>query len=323
MTEKSSRTFVLMMAAILPNYMKTIFDPRLLNICLLGNRLLLLSWHRILFYNNMIEKSSRTFTAIFAILILASTPVLTTIHPALAVTSPTGVMIPLYTYPGTTWTQVIQAKTAHPSVPIVVTINPNSGPGSNIDSNFVSGIQQLQSAGVTVLGYVYTSYCSRSTSAVESDINAYINWYHVNGILFDEMSNVSGCETYYSTLTNYVHSHGMALAVGNPGTSTLSSYVGTVDVLSIYEGAGMPSTSTLQSYVFNGAYPRSNFGYVAYSISTMPSQTVINTDSNYAEYLYITDDGGSNPYDTLPSYFSTEVASLDTGSTITIPDIPT
>ena len=269
----------------------------------------------------MIEQSHRRITTFFAALILCTTPFLTVDHPAFA-TSSTGVMIPLYTYPGTTWTQVIAAKTANPSVPIVVTINPSSGPGSSSDSNFVSGIQQLQAAGVTVLGYVYTSYGSRSTSAVESDINAYINWYHVDGIMFDEMSNVDGSQTYYSTLTNYVHSHGMTLSVGNPGTSTLSSYVGTVDVLSISEGS-MPSASTLQANTFNGAYPKSDFEFVAYGVSSLPSQSTITTDSNYVAWIYITNDGGSNPYDTLPSYFATEVAMLNTGSTSTAPGAPT
>ncbi|HJT10620.1 MAG TPA: spherulation-specific family 4 protein, partial [Candidatus Nitrosotalea sp.] len=207
----------------------------------------------------MIEQSHRRIMTLFTVLTLCTTPFLTVYHPAFAVSSPTGVIIPLYTYPGTTWTDVIAAKTAHPSVPIAAIINPSSGPGSGIDSNYVSGIQQLQSAGVTVLGYVYTSYAGRSISAVESDISAYHNWYHANGIMFDEMSNANGDESYYSTISNYAKSLGMTMTVGNPGTSTPSSYVGTVDVLSIYEGSGMPSGSTLQASTFNGAYPKSDF----------------------------------------------------------------
>jgi len=34
-------------------------------------------------------------------------------------------------------------------------------------------VQSAEAAGITVVGYVYTSYGSRSIAAVESDINNY------------------------------------------------------------------------------------------------------------------------------------------------------
>ncbi|SMH71421.1 putative spherulin 4 [Candidatus Nitrosotalea okcheonensis] len=233
----------------------------------------------------------------------------------------TGVMVPLYSYPGSYWTQVIQAKNAHPSVPIVAIINPNSGPGSSSDPNYVSGIQQLQAAGVKVLGYVYTSYGARSASTVESDINSYNNWYHVNGIFFDEMANTAGLETYYSSLSGYTKSLGMTMTVGNPGTDTLSSYIGTMDVLDIYENPGMPALTDLTGW--HTSYPKSNFGLIAFGVGSLPIQSTITTDSTYVGYVYITDDVLPNPYDTVPSYLSTEVGMLDTGSTLTIPQSPT
>ena len=182
----------------------------------------------------MKAKSSRTFVSIFTILLLVFVPFSTITHQALA-TSSTGVIIPLYTYPTDgSFDAVINAKNAHPSVPIIAVINPNDGPGSSSDSNFVTGIQHLQSAGITVLGYAATGYGSKSTSNIESQINSYKNWYHVNGILFDEMANTAGFETYYSNLSAYAKSLGMTITAGNPGTDTLSSYVGTVDILCIY-----------------------------------------------------------------------------------------
>ena len=105
-------------------------------------------------------------------------------------TSPTGVIIPLYTYPtDLTWNLVVQAKTTHPSVPIIAIINPNSGPGTAIDSNFVSGIKKLQNAGVIVLGYVYTRYAARAIATVEADLDFDKNWYNVDGMNFHEMAN--------------------------------------------------------------------------------------------------------------------------------------
>jgi len=251
---------------------------------------------------------------------IVTTPILTTSHPAFA-TSSTGIIVPLYSYPGSYWNQVIQAKNAHPSVPIVAIVNPNSGPGSSVDSTYVSSIKQLQSAGITVLGYVYTSYGSRSTSAAEADITSYHNWYNVNGIFFDEMSNVSGYESYYSTLTQYVKSHGMTMTVGNPGTDTLSSYVGTVDNLVIYESPGLPTISNLAGW--HTSYAKSNFSMIAFGVG-LPTQSYVTSTTSDVSYIYATDDNLPNPYDTIPSYFGSLMAELDTGSVLpTAPSAPT
>jgi len=274
-----------------------------------------------MFYQLMTEQKTRTILGIFAILIIVTTPILTSSHPAFA-TSSTGVIVPLYSYPGSYWNQLIQAKNAHPSVPIVAIINPNNGPGSSIDSTYVSSVQQLQSAGIQVLGYVATGYGSNSQSSEESQVNSYINWYHVDGIFFDEMANWSGLETYYATLNNYVHNHGLKMTVGNPGADTLSSYIGTMDNLVIYENPGLPTTTNLGGW--HTSYAKTNFSYMAYGVS-LPSLSYVTSTSSYVSYIYITNDGGDNPYDTVPSYFGTEVADLDTGSSVvpTAPSAPT
>ena len=168
----------------------------------------------------------------------------------------TGIIIPLYSDPRTTWDQVVQAKLAHPSVPVIAVINPSSGPGTSKDTNFVNGTQKLQSAGIIVLGYVPTSYGSRSASLVEADINSYKNWYNVNGIKFDEMSTNATYVIYYSNLSAYAKSLGMTMTVGNPGTDTIPDYIGTVDTLSIYEGSPLPSVAYLGGW--HTGYPKSN-----------------------------------------------------------------
>ena len=86
----------------------------------------------------MIEQSSSRFMGMLAILLLVTTPLTVLPHQAQAASS-TGVMIALYTYPDSTWDVVAQAKSAHPSVPVVAIINPNNGPGSSRDVNYVSG----------------------------------------------------------------------------------------------------------------------------------------------------------------------------------------
>jgi hypothetical protein len=217
------------------------------------------------------------------------------------------VIIPLYSYPGAAWNAIVQAKEAHPDVPIVAVINPDNGPGPKLDPNYVTWINTLRAAGVTVVGYVYTSYGARSTSFVEADVRTYTSWYAVTGIFFDEMANVQGLESYYSTLGTYARSLGLTLTVGNPGGPIPSSYVGTLNCIVIYENLGAPTLARLSEATMGMS--KDNFAMIAYGVNALPSSFESGA-STYVTYVYLTDEGMPNPYSSLPSYFSAFVAAL-------------
>jgi hypothetical protein len=241
--------------------------------------------------------NGRILAVIITLLSLAIIPSLS--HPVSAATqSSTGILVPLYAYPGSTWTALIEQKQANPSVTTVAAINPNGGSGSYSDPNFVSGIKSLQAAGITVVGYTTSSYASRSIDAVESEIHNYVTWYGVNGVYIDEMSNVVGHESYYSSLTSYAKSIGASLVIGNPGADVPSSYIGTVDTIVIYENSGLPSQSFLAGW--HTGYAKSNFAIVAYADSFQ--QSFVQSASSYLGYIYTTDGVWPNPYSSLPSY---------------------
>src|SRR5581483_10347642 len=157
----------------------------------------------------MMEKSSiRIVAGVFALLLLV--PLVTTSGFAAGTnTAAAGIMVPLYTYPGGTWDRVANTKIAHPGLPIVAIVNPASGPGSSKDSNYATGIANLKSAGVVVIGYVSTAYTGRSLTAVEGDIDRWHSWYpNLDGIFFDEQTNWAGKESYYKQASDYANSKG-------------------------------------------------------------------------------------------------------------------
>ncbi|MDA4134058.1 MAG: spherulation-specific family 4 protein [Thaumarchaeota archaeon] len=236
------------------------------------------------------------------------------IHTASASTqTATGLIVPLYSYPGSDWSNLVWAKQVNPNVPMVAIVNPSDGPGWYKDPNYVSGIDSLQSAGITVVGYVWTDYGARSVASAEADIAAYRDWYGVNGVYLDQMSNVPGYEWYYSTLNSYAKSIGMTLVVGNPGASVPSSYIGTVDTMVIYESPGAPSLASLAAYAGAG---KSNFAMVAYDVQSL--------DVAYAQaaakdlgYIYLTNGVWPNPYSPESSYLdglAATLAAADSGS---------
>jgi hypothetical protein len=207
---------------------------------------------------------------------------------------------------------LIQEKQAYPSVAITAIVNPGNGPGSTVNPVYASWIVKLRDAGITVIGYDYTSYAARSLSSVEADVAAYKHMYDVNGVFLDEMSNKAGYQSYYSSITSYAHSEGFTLVVGNPGTDVPSSYLGTVDLLLIFENPYLPTTSRLQSITL-GQGP-SDFALMSYDVSPLATSDV-SLMATYASYIYITNGQAPNPYANIPSYMSTllsDVQSLNT-----------
>lgn len=224
----------------------------------------------------------------------------------------TGVYVPLYVYPGDTgmaqWQSVIKTKLAHPTVPFVVVINPSSGVGSHKESNYVNGINRLKEAQITVIGYVYTGYGKRDEDVVKKEITKYKKWYNLDGIMFDEMSNQIGYETYYKSLDNFAKSLGMKFTKGNPGTNVPSSYTDVVDNFVMYENSGYPDLSKLKT--LHTDYDKKNLSFVSYGVAGLDAQYVIHA-THCVGLMYITDNVLPNPYDSIPSYFENLVSILD------------
>ena len=239
----------------------------------------------------------------------------------------TGIFTALYMYPGSSplnqyWQQVLNAKLAHPSVPFAVVINPNSGAGYYFDQNFAIGINKLRNVGVIVLGYTYSNYANRPIDAVKTDVDKYVNWYHIDGIFIDEMQNQAGSEWYYKQISDYAHSKGMKMTMGNPGTDVAKTYIGTLDVINISEGYGYISPTLDPNLIGSGwvsggytgwhsQYDKRNFSYVRYGISWLDTNFEINS-SQYVGLLYIHSGDDSNArWFNIPNYYAQEVATLD------------
>lgn len=226
-----------------------------------------------------------------------------------AATAVTGSIVPLYTYPtDASWPAILAAQVAHPRVPVVAIVNPNSGPGSAPSTDYTNGIAALTAGGIRAIGYVHTSYGARATAAVRGEIDQWHAWYpQVAGIFFDEESNDPGGDVYYRDLNDYVKSLGMQFTVGNPGTETDASYVSAVDVTFVYETNGLPSDTLLADW--QSRYPRRSVGVIPYASSL--DRAWVSKARSAVGYIYVTDDDLPNPWDSLPSFFDELLGALE------------
>lgn len=237
---------------------------------------------------------------------------------------PFSILIPLYNYP--TWWDTAtylwdDVAAAQSRAPITAIINPNSGPdGGPPNSDYVQGLNTLRTAGVKMLGYVSTNYGNRDLNLVKAEIDLYAIHYNINGIFLDETASGVDKLNYYTTLYEYIKSKsGLTQVVLNPGTQIAESYLSQPagDTAVIFEnGSGWPGYVP-DSYVQN--YPTNRFAMLAYSVptaTTMRSYVDLARARNIG-YVYVTNDGGANPWDTLPSYWNAlvdYVAQLNTGN---------
>lgn len=218
-------------------------------------------------------------------------------------------LVPSYSYPNppTFWNTMIDSN---PPVTYLIA-NVNSGPGTQVDSNYTTVINNAEKAGITILGYVYTNYGSRSTASVEADIDGWKNLYGVTNIAIDEVSSAANEESYYQTLSDYIRNNDGAVFL-NPGTIPDQGYMNIGDVINIFEGTESDFSSfSPPSWV--GKYPSSKLAAVVFDVSASSDmQTILNElIKDGIGNIYITDENQPNPYSTVPSYWSSEVSDIN------------
>ncbi len=235
-----------------------------------------------------------------------STPTPPSTPPA---ATPAGTIIPLYSYPSPgAWDAVIAAKRANPKVPVLAVVNPNTQPGAAPNSSYMSGITQLINAGIKVIGYVPTTYGKRSAADIQAEIKRWKSLYPaVTGIFLDEMLNKPGAESYYKGITTFAKSNGFDFVIGNPGADSVPSYVGTVDVMLVYEGVGFPSAERMAGW--HASYDKRNFGIIPYAVPYM-SRSFVAAARQYAGYIYLQNDTMPDPWDTVPPFLADLMAAL-------------
>jgi predicted MPP superfamily phosphohydrolase len=211
--------------------------------------------------------------------------------------------IPGYFSPGLLWDQAISDA---PATAIMV-MNPNSGPGLSFDQSYADTVTQAQAEGVKVLGYVYTQYSARDITQVKAEIDNYISWYDVDGIFLDEVSQDAADIAYYEDVADYIRSKTGSFIMINPGTVPHEQYMGVADVVVVFENLySSYMGATFPGWMDN--YPAHRFDHMVYDTPETGFQNAWQLALNRnVGYVYFTDDVVPNPWNTLPSYWDTEV----------------
>lgn len=252
--------------------------------------------------------------------ILAFTALATAVHAG-----DMSILLPLYSYPNWyagpsayLWDDVAAAAS---TVPITAIINVNNGPGgAGPNSDYQHGLADLRAGGVRMVGYVFTKYgdtALRPLAAIKADIDLWETQFSsagIGGIFLDEVSNDPAKVAYYQGIYDYILTKPhLTKVIANPGINTPEAYISapTANTTVIFENeTGWPAYVP-DSYVAN--YPRDRFAVLDLAVGTAGQmrQAVDLAHARNAGSIYVTDDSAAvdgNPFDTLPSYWTQEVA---------------
>jgi hypothetical protein len=181
-------------------------------------------------------------------------------------------IVPLYSYSCCGYEQEWgKLLNLHTDKEVWVVVNVDDGPGSSVDSTYVSVISGLKQRGFKVLGYIYSSYGRRSLETVYSEMDRWIRFYNVDGFFIDEVSTSLETYSYYSSIYSRAKSLGKYVVL-NPGTNIDPRFFNIADKIVVFE-------SPLEEYV--------NFSYLDYS-SAAPDRVctiVLNTPPDKVDYV--------------------------------------
>jgi hypothetical protein len=216
--------------------------------------------------------------------------------------------VPVYTPPAGAagmWSVVTGSA---PAVSSLIA-NVSSGPGNAADPAFTAAISAAQAAGITVWGYVHTSYTARPLADVQADVNRWSSFYGITNIFFDEATTDAGAPevSYYTTATGYASGR-KAL---NPGTVPAQAYAPLADVICVFEGSwdSWQAGGYAPPAWFTG-YPPGKFYVIVFGVPSWPAAAaVLDTIRGTGAWnAYLTDVPGAfaNIYTALPPWWAQE-----------------
>ncbi|MBN2617774.1 MAG: spherulation-specific family 4 protein [Spirochaetales bacterium] len=225
---------------------------------------------------------------------------------------PNGLIIPLYVYPtnNNSYSKVLEYSRNNPHIPVIVILNPNSGPGENVDLNYKKAIKELKQPNITTIGYVSTNYTLKKLEDVKNSIKKWKEFYpDVKGIFLDEMTSESTFNNinYYKELNIYTKQLGFTTTVANPGRPFSNNYFtqNCADIIIGWEESEYPSPKDYQIYNVN------RVGVLIHSQEIVDIKMVKKISRKY-KWIYITQDKLENPWDSLSNHMDSLYSALNT-----------
>lgn len=183
----------------------------------------------------------------------------------------------------------------------LVVLNLASGPGVRRDEAFLPVLARLPGVGVAVAAYVDTDYGRRRVADVAADLERYLAWYGVTGVFFDRAAAAPDQVAHYAGLADGARRLGIGLVAFNHGAHPSPGYADHADMLGTFEGDWRTYLdASVPRWV--RSRPVDQFFHLVYSVPPAHlGDALVLAARRHAGGAYVTDHGGANPWDRLPT----------------------
>ncbi|MGW5371815.1 spherulation-specific family 4 protein [Streptomyces sp. NPDC004009] len=229
----------------------------------------------------------------------------------------TGLGIPGFAHPLVAPVQ--WADLARPGTPLDwVVLNVAAGPGSRPDPHCLEVAGRLRDAGVRVLGHLDLAHGVRPFGDLLSDAHRHLEWYRVDGFLFDRCPTGRGAlPEVRRAITTLRAISGTAHIVLGHGSHPHPGYAENADQLVTFSGA-WPDYRFSQAAEWTADYPPDRFCHFVHGVPRGHLEEALRIARwQGAGTVYLTDrtahGGRADPWETMPGYWDEIVSRIGTG----------
>ena len=193
----------------------------------------------------------------------------------------------------------------------------SDGPGPDIGQpDWVQPWNELNAAGVRMLGFVNTEFATRTEAAVKAEIDRWVTTWGPHGIFFERVSTNPSHHAYYQNLASYAKSLGLLSIVAHASHGAFapeSLFVQCPDLNIIVTSAWSAGDFPTHEQITQPWYPNISPSRRAHILTGVTPAIASDDDVaqwvsdlefyNTGSYFYITDDGNPEPFDTFSGRF--------------------
>lgn len=172
-----------------------------------------------------------------------------------------------------------------------------------------------------MLGYVHTTYGSRSIDEVKADIDQWASLFDVHGIFVDEVSSTANDLPYYEELTAYINAKTWSAsrlsrkACLNFGVSPAGAYYNSSPLMSAVLVVSESDKTAWDVWTAPPAVMREEsdrFAALVHGADALSLETIIsNAIARNIGHIYVTDRTlAENPWNGLPTFWAALVEAL-------------
>ena len=209
-------------------------------------------------------------------------------------------VVPAYFHPavdGLAWARLARCA----EMVRLVVLNVADGPGARPDPSYRDVLAALAGSTVDIAGYVDTAYAQRRSADVLGEVDRYRAWYGIDNVFLDQVSSSVPDLAYYAAVSQLARDAGVRTVAFNHGTHPVEGYAEHADLLGTFEGPWRAyAEARVPDWVRHR--PADQFFHLVYSVPRALHPDVWTLVAHRgAGSAFVTDHGGSNPWDYLPA----------------------